>query len=101
MTEKSHVVLEDIDHLREVLVSIRSYQGWSQRDIAHALQKRQSEVCEWEIGMTRVSLETLMTWANALGYRLSLTRFADPLEDYDFDREEHGYGQAVANDTDR
>lgn len=71
----------DRDNPASFLADCRRRQGWSQAELAEALSTAQSAISDWETGSCEPGIAHFAAWANALGYRLELVRFATDRSD--------------------
>lgn len=61
-----------MNHITKLLREIRIEKGWSQEELSAKLGKHVNQVAVWESGLTNPRLDSLLLWADALGYEFDL-----------------------------
>ena len=56
----------------KLLREIRIERGWTQEELSAKLGKHVNQVTVWESGLTNPRLDSLLAWADALGYEFDL-----------------------------
>ena len=56
----------------KLLREIRIERGWTQEKLAAKLGKHANQITAWESGLTNPRLDSLLLWANGLGYEFDL-----------------------------
>ena len=56
----------------KLLREIRIEKGWTQEKLAAKLGKHVNQVTVWESGLITPRLDSLLAWADALGYEFDL-----------------------------
>ena len=56
----------------KLLREIRVERGWTQEELSAKLGKHGNQVTVWESGLTNPRLDSLLAWADALGYEFDL-----------------------------
>lgn len=58
--------------ITKLLREIRIEKGWTQEELSAKLGKHVNQVTVWESGLTNPRLDSLLAWADALGYEFDL-----------------------------
>jgi transcriptional regulator with XRE-family HTH domain len=67
------VPITDAGQLGDAIRTLRELRGYTQRQLATRIRATQSQVANWESGISRPGAASLVKLMDALGYQLNLT----------------------------